>query len=308
MSSCKTDGLWSQRFSEDDPMTKRAPAAISGIDHIVIVVADLGVGADAFRKLGFTLSPKGVHTDAMGSANHTIMLQHDYFELLTVISPTALNIRWRQSLEAGGGISGIALRTENPDAARAHWQRERLAPSDVFHFGRAVTRANGNQVEARFALVSIPDLSLTGVRIFACSHLTREAVWLPELMLHANTAQAILKVTFACLDPAATAAQWQRVISAVQTLSSTDGVVVAIGSHVLELIDPRIAQSKFGYDFDPTTSECRAIGIDFRVVDLNAARRALRTSELPFSETEGKISIGSGLACNVNIGFQMQPS
>ena len=33
-----------------------------------------------------------------------------------------------------------------------------------------------------------------GVRIFACQHKTRETVWIPELMTHANAAKRISEV------------------------------------------------------------------------------------------------------------------
>jgi hypothetical protein len=43
-----------------------------------------GAVAAAYRRLGFTLSPRATHSAAMGTANHTIMLENDYFELLSV--------------------------------------------------------------------------------------------------------------------------------------------------------------------------------------------------------------------------------
>jgi catechol 2,3-dioxygenase-like lactoylglutathione lyase family enzyme len=64
------------------------PAAITGIDHVVIAVDDLDRAEAAYRRLGFTLSPRAVHSATMGTANHTIMLEHDYFELLAVLTPT----------------------------------------------------------------------------------------------------------------------------------------------------------------------------------------------------------------------------
>src|SRR5947209_5881545 len=54
---------------------------ISGIDHLVIGVNDLDRAKAAYRRLGFKLSPRAVHSAAMGTANHTIMLERDYFEL-----------------------------------------------------------------------------------------------------------------------------------------------------------------------------------------------------------------------------------
>ena len=64
------------------------PKHIQGIDHVVILAADLDRAAETYTRLGFTLSPRGVHSDHMGSANHTIMLQDDYFEVLSVLKST----------------------------------------------------------------------------------------------------------------------------------------------------------------------------------------------------------------------------
>ena len=53
-------------------------------------------------------------------------------------------------------------------------------------------------MEARFEVVSLAEVRDAGLRVFVCSQPTREAVWLPELMAHANTATAIAELTLAC--------------------------------------------------------------------------------------------------------------
>ena len=40
-----------------------AIASVVGLDHIVVVVRDLDAAAQRWRKLGFTLSPRGLHRD-----------------------------------------------------------------------------------------------------------------------------------------------------------------------------------------------------------------------------------------------------
>ena len=53
---------------------------INGIDHVVIVVRNLDAARDAFRRMGFTVTPRGLHS--LGSQNHCVMFGHDYIELL----------------------------------------------------------------------------------------------------------------------------------------------------------------------------------------------------------------------------------
>ena len=55
---------------------------ILGADHVVIAVRDLDAAAAQWRRLGFTLSPRGTHSPLLGTGNYTIMLEDDYLELL----------------------------------------------------------------------------------------------------------------------------------------------------------------------------------------------------------------------------------
>ena len=50
------------------------------------------------------------------------------------------------------------------------------------------------------------------MRIFACEHLTREAVWFPELTRHANTATRIDRVELLSADPRQAAEHMARLI------------------------------------------------------------------------------------------------
>ncbi len=168
--------------------------AIGSIDHVVIVVDDLEEAAGTYRRLGFTLSPRGQHSAAMGTANHTLMLQNDYFELLTVLAPTERNVWWRRTLGEGGGVGGFALQTQDPKGAFDIWAQAGFEPVGPVAFSRPVVRADGSQMEARFETVSLNEVPTTNMRLFVCSQPTREAVWLPELIEHANTAEAITRV------------------------------------------------------------------------------------------------------------------
>src|SRR3546814_18189475 len=65
-------------------------ATLQGLDHVVIMVRDLSIGAQRWRDLGFTVSPRGTHSAHLGTGNHTIMFDDDYLELLGVLAETDL--------------------------------------------------------------------------------------------------------------------------------------------------------------------------------------------------------------------------
>src|SRR5258708_36315876 len=136
-------------------------AAIMGIDHVVIAVNDLDRAAAAYRRLGFTLSPRAMHSAAMGTANHTIMLEDDYFELLSVLTPTDRNARWREALADGEGVVGLAAATSGALAAHTAWLQAGLSAGDLVAFSRPVERPGRIHTGARFEAVSLPKRGLS---------------------------------------------------------------------------------------------------------------------------------------------------
>ena len=94
--------------------------SIAGIDHAVVVVKDLDAAADNWKRLGFTISPRGTHSAHMGTGNYTIMLGEDYMELLGVLVATEHNAPSRAFLDRnGGGIERIAFTTPDAGAGAA---------------------------------------------------------------------------------------------------------------------------------------------------------------------------------------------
>jgi len=248
-------------------------SAISGIDHIVIAVSDLDRARRAFERLGFTLSPRARHSDVMGTANHTIMLQRDYFELLAVLTATERNRRWRDALASGEGIAGLALAPASAAAAKQAWEEEGFAPGDLVSFSRPVDRPDGSRMEARFEIVTLPKGSVPGASVFACDQLTRDAVWLPELMTHANTATAIRRLIVALPDPAAEKQVWMRALPGAAATAIEGGVRLRLGAHAVDLMTPRAAARLYG----PAALARRpkAVAIEFAVADVAQCRAAL---------------------------------
>lgn len=207
--------------------------SIIGLDHVVVTVRDLDQAEKRWRELGFTISPRGLHSAAMGTANHTIMLGEDYLELLSVVAPTDRNAPTRAFLDRrGDGIERAAFTGTNAADGVAELKARGYAAIGPFDFARAVDLADGRQVEARFNTYMWPyEERPGGLRIFACVHLTREYVWLPELVRQANTAFAIDRVEMLSKDPAAAAAHMGRLIDRAPERLADGALKVATGSN-----------------------------------------------------------------------------
>jgi hypothetical protein len=68
-----------------------------------------------------------------------------------------------------------------------------------------------------------------GMRIFACQHLTREAVWIPELQRHAKTARIHLRLEIVAPDPRAEAEHMARLIDGAVEVVDGGGCRVRSG-------------------------------------------------------------------------------
>jgi hypothetical protein len=192
----------------------------------VVMVKELDRAAENWKRLGFTVSPRGTHSTHMGSGNYTIMFDPDYMELLGVLTSTEHNAPARAYLaKRGDGIERVAL-TAGDSAAGAEEIRARgytpIGPTD---FERPVTMPDGTPSAAKFRTFQWPATEAPGgVRIFACQHKTRETVWIPELMKHANGAKRLRQVLIATQDAAKDAAHLSRMIDR-EARNEPDGAV-----------------------------------------------------------------------------------
>lgn len=205
---------------------------VIGIDHAVIMVKDLDKAAENWKRLGFTVSPRGTHSAHMGSGNYTIMFDPDYMELLGVLTPTEHNAPARAFLEKRGeGIERIALTAVDSTAGAEEIRARGYPPIGPIDFERPVTMPDGSQSAARFRVFQWPvEEAPGGVRIFACQHKTRETVWIPELMKHANGAKRLKQVLIATPEPAKDAAHVSRLIDREARNESDGAIVVPSGS------------------------------------------------------------------------------
>ena len=199
---------------------------VIGIDHAVVMVKDLDKAADNWRRLGFTVSPRGTHSAHMGSGNYTIMFDPDYMELLGVLHPTEHNAPARAFLEKSGeGIERIAFTAVDSAQGAEEILARGYVPVGPTDFERPVTMPDGTPSAAKFRTFQWPATEAPGgVRIFACQHKTRETVWIPELMKHANGAKRLRQVLIATQDAAKDAAHLSRMIDR-EARNEPDGAV-----------------------------------------------------------------------------------
>lgn len=179
---------------------------VLGVDHTYLLVHDLDATADLYRRLGFTLSPRGLHSPQKGTANYTIMFQDDYLELLGVVTETEQNTSQRNTLaQYGEGLQAIANRTQSAEAAKPALNAIGIRTGEASAFSRPLPLPGGGEGIASFRTLSFEAEQVPLGHFFLCQHETRDMVWRPELQQHANGAIGLGGIIGISDDPYATA-------------------------------------------------------------------------------------------------------
>lgn len=280
------------------------PKHLTGIDHCVILVRDLDSAAATYKKLGFTISPRGFHSAHMGSANHTIMLQQDYFELLGIVNPTDHNSKWRTQLDRNGeGLTAIALQTDDADKACQEIRALGIAATEPLAFSRPVDLPSGGKGEAAFKITQFPPGSLAGAEVFVCGQLTRNTVWLPELMRHANTAQALAAVVMVASDPSAAASSWARAFGAGAVMPIAGGISVTIGKTPLEILTPAAVTERYVSVAPGRLERDHLVALAFQVQDRARAKASI-APDIRVVEIGQRLVVAPSQACGTLVEFR----
>lgn len=242
------------------------------LDHVVVNVHQrMDEAADTFRRLGFTLTPRGTHS--LGSINHLAMFGTDYLELIG-LPPDATG---RQDLLTWPlGLNGLVWGTE--DAGET--QRELTAAGVHCHpwgeFTRPVDLPGGSR-DAVFRTVRLANEATTAGRLYFCQHLTRDLVWRDEWRHHANGTVGVSAAIIAARDPARLGGLFARMFGTSAVASIEGGMRLAVGLTRFDVLHPDAVTARFGTavtvpDDRPETMAALVL----RTTSLAAARSAIQ--------------------------------
>jgi hypothetical protein len=208
--------------------------AVKGLDHVVVMVDGIDSAEAAYRRLGFQVQPRGFHTK-LGTANHLMIFDRDYFEILGIVEDTEFNAERRAWLKDGGGLANVALATDGADLAYEAFRQAGLQPDAPLSFDRAVEVA-GRTEHARFRTVRIPKTHMPVVGFFVCEHLTPQFVYRSEWAQHPNGARGIRGVTVIAERPAKWTSELEKYFGAGSVTRDGEGLVVDTGTQPIRYL------------------------------------------------------------------------
>jgi hypothetical protein len=202
--------------------------AVKGLDHVVVMVDGIDAAQRQYRRLGFQVQPRGFHTK-LGTANHLMIFEQDYFEILGIVAPTEFNAERREWLKAGGGLANVALATDGADLAFDAFKAAGLDPDAPLFFDRAVEIA-GKTEKAAFRTVRIPKTNMPVVGFFVCEHLTPQFVYRADWAKHPNGARGIAGVTVIAEQPAKWTTELEKYFGPGSVTRDGSGTVAHTGT------------------------------------------------------------------------------
>ena len=273
---------------------------IKGIGHVVIAARDLDSTQDTFKRMGFTLTPRGHHT--LGSENHCVMFGQDYLELLMVPHRLPDREYYYDFARIGDGLAAVALKTDNARGAYGELSAAALAPSEPVDFSRPVQLPEGAK-NASFRITQLCLEQTPGGQVFLCQHFTRDVVWRPEYQRHANTATGLAALAILSNDVPATAAAYERLFD-VKAKAIDEGLSIDTGDTPIAVVSERaLAKRLPGVWISARHQPCMA-ALFIRVSDRDVAERSIRAGGLhPTRMPDGSVAVGAAEAHGVAIIF-----
>ena len=258
------------------------------LDHLVVCVHDLAQAALDWQRLGFNLTPTGVHP--FGTSNRLAMFGNNFLELLAVTDPAAVppaaSDRFsfaahnQDFLTAGEGMSMLALHSNDAHADAARFKAEHVSAYAPFDFGRDAVLPGGGTARVAFSLAFATATIMPGIAFFTCQQRhPPELFWKPEYQRHPNGALRVIEVVMSAPEPAAHRDFLERVMESQSELAPGRLAVGERSDRISVLGPSEMARRLPGLAIDTSPRFCAA---RVAVTDLDATARVLKNNGANF--------------------------
>lgn len=275
--------------------------AVKGLDHVVVMVDGIDAAEAAYTRLGFQVQPRGFHKK-LGTANHLMIFDTDYFEILGIVEDTEFNAERREWLKAGGGLANVALATDGADLAYETFKAAGLDPDAPLAFDRAV-EIDGKMELAQFRTVRIPKTNMPVVGFFVCDHLTPQFVYRPKWAKHPNGARGILGVTVIAEQPQKWAPELEKYFGEGSTKREGDGLMANTGTQPIHYLSRRDYMARYP-GVTPVRPGDHPALLSVRVENLAACEALLKQNGVKLLKPDsGRIVVPPSEAAHLTLEF-----
>lgn len=269
---------------------------LTGLDHTLLAVADLEAARETWRRLGFTLTPRGRHV-GWATGNYCIMFPRNYVELLGIAEPGGYTAGLEEMLAARGeGVHKLVLGSHDAVKARASLAAAGLTPSEPQSLSRALELPEGTVMPA-FTLVHLPAEATPQLSMFVCQHLTPELVRRPDWLVHPNGAEHLAGVVVVVDDPPALEGAYERLLGAGNAVRTDRMLAARAGNESILFVTADDLDTLFPDLEHPARPTPYIAGMRFRVHNPEAAAQFLAASGVEHVRSlDGTVLVPAGAA------------
>jgi catechol 2,3-dioxygenase-like lactoylglutathione lyase family enzyme len=272
------------------------------IDHLVLAVRDLDSAREAYRRMGFTLTPPAQHP--WGTANSLVQLQGNFLELLAVAEsekipppePSRFSFgAFNQSLlKRRQGMSMLVFQSTDARLDQAEFATRGLQTYEPFDFSRQAKLPDGSLKTVAFSLAFVTEPRMPDAAFFTCQQHAPEFFWKPDYQRHANGARAVVEVVMLANDPAGFAEFFGKMVEPAAVSRSEGALRVKLGEGALSVLDAtRLAQRFPGIRLRDVLRKPHFAGYSIAVENLSVAEDALRRNGVPAARTGDRLQIAA---------------
>jgi hypothetical protein len=273
---------------------------IPTLDHVVINVRDrVDEGAETYRRLGFTLTPRGYHT--LGSMNHLAMFGTDYLELIAAPPGDTQRL---DIMAAPEGLNGLVFGTEDSAATYAAMQQAGVKVFPPGEFSRPVALPDGTR-DAVFRTVRLMPGTVSCGRLYFCHHFTRDLVWRDEWRHHANGTTGVARAVIAARDPSQLGGLFGRMFGPDALRPIDGGLALTVGVSRFDVVTPEALRAEFG-DAAPDGGgrDSFMAALEFRTRSVEAAWQVMRLGGVTgVRRDNGRVIVPAGAAFGATLAF-----
>jgi hypothetical protein len=270
------------------------------LDHVVVNARDdMDAAAAIYRKLGFTLTPRGFHT--LGSMNHLAMFGTDYFELIAI--PKGATSGRLDLLNYPAGLNGLVFGTDDSAATYAALHAAGVPIEPPQEFSRPV-EIGGAKRDAVFRTVRFKAEVIPAGRVYFCHHFTRDLVWRDEWRHHANGTVAVARMVIADEKPSGAAEMYKRMFGPDAMRPIEGGESLTVGNARVDIVTPAELKRQFGAACPDAHGRASYMAaLSFRTTSLDKAARALKDGGISAISAKQHIVVPAAQALNATLEF-----
>jgi Glyoxalase-like domain len=281
--------------------------SVLDLDHVIVLVRDLGLAQSGMERLGFRITPHGVHSAEMGTANATAVFRDGtYVELMTVLNETPLNRSLAVIQHEREGLIGIAMKTQDARAAAAELEAAGVGAGAAADFSRPVELEDGPR-DAAFTIARIDPAKTPGAWMFACQHHTPEAVWREGYLDHGNRATGLAEIIGVAGDLAAIEQAYRPIFGEGRLHREWDRIRFDAGGAQITFVAPLAFAARFGQT--PLDSQPHLAALSVRSASLDRTGDLLERNGLGSARSRAgdRILVPPTQECGVSVEFVKAP-